>query len=304
MQDCMAMPGWDDVRFFLEVSRAGTLAGAARKLGVDYTTVGRRIRAMEQDLGTTLFERRLDRFMLTEAGEGIREAGEQMEAAALALEQRALGADRKLSGVVRVATTDPLAQILVLPAIRALRDRHPEIRVHLLTGPARLDIARREADLAIRYVRPDSGELVSRRLGRVAVAAYGSTAYLSKHPPPLVGESLRAYQVVVPEEGIRSWARPLPEGRVVLRANNMSALVQAVLLGMGIGSLHCWMAARHAELRRVWPDEPLEHDDIFLVLHKDVQRTGRVRAFIEAIEERAADVSRELEGRLSAPGSP
>jgi DNA-binding transcriptional LysR family regulator len=303
MQDCMAMPGWDDVRFFLEVSRAGTLAGAARKLGVDYTTVGRRIRAMEQDLGTTLFERRLDRFMLTEAGEAIRAAGEQMEEAALALERRALGADRTLSGVVRVATTDALAQILVLPAILALRDRHPEIRVHLLTGTARLDIARREADVAIRYVRPATADLISRRLAGVAAAYYGSIAYLAKHPPPPPGGSLHGYEAVATAEGLRSWARPLPDVRVVLRANSMSALVQGVLLGLGIGALHCWMAARHAELRRVWPDEPLEHDDLFLVLHKDVQRTGRVRAFIEAVERRVADVAKELEGRPGAARS-
>jgi DNA-binding transcriptional LysR family regulator len=304
MQDCMAMPGWDDVRFFLEVSRAGTLAGAARKLGVDYTTVGRRIRAMERDLGATLFERKVDRFMLTEAGEGIRAAGEQMEEAALALERRALGADRTLSGVVRVATTDALAQIVVLPAIRALRDRHPEIRIHLLTGTARLDIARREADVAIRYVRPATGDLLSRRLGRVAAAYYGSTAYLARHPPPPAGATLRGYEAVATEEGIRSWSRPLPDARIVLRANNMSALVQAVLLGVGIGALHCWMAAPHPELRRVWPDEPLEHDDLFLVLHRDVQRTGRVRAFIEVVEERLADVSKELEGPPSAARSP
>jgi DNA-binding transcriptional LysR family regulator len=301
MQECMAMQGWDDVRYFLEVSRAGTLAAAARNLGVDYTTVGRRVRAMERALGTTLFERTLDRFTLTEAGEGIRAAGEQMEEAALALERRALGADRMLSGLVRVATTDALAQIVVLPAIRELRDRHPEIRIHLLTGTARLDIARRDADVAIRYVRPAAGDLISRRLAGVAAAYYGSTEYLARHPPPPAGGSLRGYEAVATEEGIRSWSRPLPDARIVLRANNMSALVQAVLLGVGIGALHCWMAARHAELRRVWPDEPLEHDDIFLVLHKDVQRTGRVRAFIQAIEERVADVSRELEGRPRSP---
>jgi DNA-binding transcriptional LysR family regulator len=77
----------------------------------------------------------------------------------------------------------------------------------------------------------------------------------------------------------------------------MLGLVQAVLLGIGIGALHCWMATLHADLHRVWPDEPLEHDDLFLVLHKDLQRTGRVRAFIEALEERVAAVSDELLGR-------
>jgi DNA-binding transcriptional LysR family regulator len=299
MQYCMAMPAWDNVRFFLEVSRAGTLAGAARTLDVDYTTVGRRMRAMERELGMALFERRQDRFLLTEAGEGIREVGERMEAAALALEQRALGSDRRLSGVVRVATTESMAQLLVLPAARTLRERHPEIRIHLHTGTARLDLARREADVAVRYVRPEGGDFVSRRLARMAAAHYGTRDYLARHPPPAAGESLRGLEVVAPEESVRSWARPLPEARVVLRANNMLTLVHAVLLGLGVGALYCWMAEQHPSLRRVWPAEPLEYDDLFLVLHKDVQRTGRVRAFIEALEERVAAVSPELEGRKS-----
>jgi len=292
------MPDWDDIRVFLEVQRSGTLAGAARKLGVDYTTVGRRLRAMERDLGTTLFERKADRFILTEAGEEIRVAGEQMEEAALALERRALGADRSLSGLLRVATTDALAQLLVLPALGTLRERHPDIRVQLLTGPARLDIARREADVAVRYVRPEGGDLISRRLLRIAAAYYGSTGYLAKRPVPPPGTSMRGHDVVAVDEGLlRSWSRPLPEARYVLRANTMSVLLTAVRLGLGIGALHCWMAAQHSDLRRVWPDEPLEHDDLFLVLHRDVQRTGRVRAFIDALEERAAEIRPEAEGR-------
>src|SRR6476646_1732308 len=121
------MPGWDDVRFFLEVSRRHTLAAAARQLGVDYTTVGRRIAALEREIGSKLFERTPDGFVATEAGEGLRAAAERMEAAAL-------GADRRLSGAVRIASTDTIAQVVVLPAVRKLHQRHPDIRVHLVTG--------------------------------------------------------------------------------------------------------------------------------------------------------------------------
>ncbi len=248
MQKCMAMPSWDDIRVFLAVARAGTLAAAARTLDVDYTTVGRRVRALEGDLGISLFERLRDRFVLTEAAERLRESAERMEEEALALERRALGADRTVSGVLRVATTDALAQIIVLPAIRLLHERHPEIRVHLLTGGARLDISRREADVALRYVRPEAGELVSRRIARVAVAFYAARDFLARAPLPPVRGSLRGYDVVAPEEGMRSWSRPLPDARHVLRANNMSALVQAVVLGMGMGALHCWMAEQHPTL--------------------------------------------------------
>src|SRR3954470_18227758 len=110
MQECMAMADWSDLRYFLELSRSGTLAAAAKKLRVDYTTVGRRLAALERDLGAKLFERTPEGRGLTEAGEGTRAATEEREQAAIVVEQRALGADRKLAGLVRVATTEMLGQ--------------------------------------------------------------------------------------------------------------------------------------------------------------------------------------------------
>jgi len=291
------MADWEEIRTFLAVARSGTLAAAGRALGVDYTTVGRRVRALEHELGLTLFERVRDKYVLTEPAEGIREAAERMEDGALTLERRALGADRTVSGALRIATTDALSQILVLPAIRVMHERHPDIRTHLLTGPARLDISRREADVAVRYIRPEAGELVSRRIARVAAGFYASRDYLARRPVPSRPTSLRGHDVVGIEEGLRGWSRPLPDARDVLRANNMSTLVLSVALGIGLGALHCWMADPNPELVRLWPDEPLEHDDVYLVLHHDVQRTGRVRAFVEALEQRAAEVAPRLEAR-------
>src|ERR1700682_1492651 len=115
------MADWDAVRFFLELARAKTLARAARRLRVDYTTVGRRVSAFERELGAKLFERTPDGFVLTDAGESIRAAAEQMEQSALAVEQRALGADRRLSGTVRVAAAESAGHAVVLPAMRELR---------------------------------------------------------------------------------------------------------------------------------------------------------------------------------------
>jgi len=166
VQKCSEMLDRGDLRFFLELARTGTLAAAGRKLGVDNTTVGRRLTALERDLSSKLFARTPDGLVLTAAGESIRTAGEEMEQALLRGEQRALGADRKLSGQVRVATTEMLGEVVVLPAVRSLHARHPQIRVDLMTGTGRLDVARREADVALRYARPESGDLIARRAGR------------------------------------------------------------------------------------------------------------------------------------------
>src|SRR3954447_16362980 len=228
------MPDWSDVRHFLEVSRAGTLAAAARKLKVDDTTVGRRVAALERELGAKLFERTPDGLVLTAAGEAMRAAGEEMEQAALRGEQRVVGTDRAASGLVRVATTEMLGRTVVLPAIRKLRETHPQIRVELNTGVARLDLARREADIALRYVRPESGALVSRRIVRVAFTAYASPEYLASRPPLLRGTGFAGHDVVAFEPGIRAWRQgalagePLREARTVLRTNNGYTLLEAI----------------------------------------------------------------------------
>ncbi len=284
------MPDWSDVRHFLEVSRAGTLAAAARKLKVDDTTVGRRVAALERELGAKLFERTPDGLVLTAAGEAMRAAGEEMEQAALRGEQRVIGTDRAPSGLVRFATTEMLGRAVVLPAIRRLRETHPQIRVELNTGVARLDIARREADAALRDIRPESGALVSRRAARVAFTAYASREYLAARPRPVRGGGFAGHDVVAFEPTIRAWregelaGEPLHDTRTALRTNNGYVLLDAVALGIGIGDLPCHVADLDPRLRRVFADDRVELEDVFLVAHEDVQRTGRVRAVLEAVE--------------------
>jgi DNA-binding transcriptional LysR family regulator len=298
------MADWGDVRYFLELSRTGTLASAARRLRVDYTTVGRRLAALERELDAKLFARTPDGLELTEAGRSIRAAAEEMEQAALRVEQRALGTDRKLAGLVRVATTEMLGRVVVLPAVQRLRRRHPEIRVDVSTGAGRLDLARREADVALRYVRPEGGELVSRRVARVAHTAYASRGYLASHPRPVRGSGLSGHDIVALEERIQASGatemagEQLRDARVVLRASNSLTLLEAVELGLGIGSLPCCIGDTSRDLRRVFPDAPLGLDDIWLVVHADVQRTGRVRALIEALDARLAAVAGRLAGRV------
>jgi DNA-binding transcriptional LysR family regulator len=294
------MADWSDLRYFLELSRSGTLAAASRTLRVDYTTVGRRLAALERDLGAKLFERTPDGLVLTEAGEGIRAAAEGMEQAALLIEQRALGADRKLAGSVRVATTEMLGQMVILPAVRALHEIHPPIRVDLGTGSSRLDLARREADVALRYFRPESGDLVSRRVARVAQAAYASRGYLASHPHPTAGSGLAGHDAVLLEARTTGGAiiagQDAAGARIVVRLNNSLAMHRAVALGIGIGALPCYLGDADRDLRRVFPEAPVEVDDIWLVVHADLTRTSRVRAVIDAVQARLQEVASDLIG--------
>jgi DNA-binding transcriptional LysR family regulator len=292
------MPDWSDLRFFLELARTGSLAAAARKLRVNNTTVGRRLSALERDLGARLFTRTPDGLALTAAGEAMRAAGVEMEQALLRGEQRALGADRKLSGLVRVATTELLGEVIVLPALQALHERHPQIRVELLTGSGQLDIARREADVALRYIRPDRGDLIARRAGRVAFAAYASKKYLAAHGRPARGGGLAGHDIVAYNSAIRHWQfggdEAARDSRVVLRTNSTRMLLHAVRLGLGIGPLPCFLARADRTLERVPSTMPSDADELWLVVHADIQRTTRVRAVIEAIEGRLSDAADDL----------
>jgi len=293
-----AMPDWTDLRSFLEVARAGTLAAAARKLGVDSTTVGRRLSALEHELGAKLFARTPDGLSLTAAGEAMHAAGLAMEEAALLGEQRALGADSSLAGIVRVATTEMLGGAVVLPALRALHERHPQIRLELLTGSGQLDIARREADVALRYVRPERGDLIARHCGKVAFAAYAAKTYLESRGRPIRGTGFAGHDVVAHNSSSRSWrmgqigGEQVRDARIVLRTNSTQMLLEAVRSGLGIGPLPCFLARDDRSLERVFSST--EADDLWLVVHADVQRTTRVRAVIDAIESRLLQMAAEL----------
>lgn len=287
------MPDWDGLRIFLALSRARTLAAAARKLGVDETTVGRRLARLERQMGTSLFERAAGGLVLTAAGEAVRSAAEQMEAAALAAERRALGADRHLSGRVRVTAPEILGRYFVLPALQAVHARHPGIDIELISTIARLDVTRREADVAIRTVRPTEPALVARKLARMAVAPYVRR-----------GRSKRHLAAVGYADGIRLPLRNVedrvPNGRVALRTNSIATVLAAVSLGWGAGDLPCFVGDATAGLVRAFPGEKPDWLDVWLIVHADVQRTSRVRVVVDELARAFRDGTERLAAGSSA----
>jgi len=287
------MPDWDGLRIFLCLCRARTLAAAARKLGIDETTVARRLVRLEKQMGASLLERASSGLVLTNAGETVRLAAEDMEAAALAAERRALGTGQQLSGRVRVTAPEILGNYFVLPALQAVHTRHPSIAIELISTIARLDVTRREADIAIRTVRPTEPALVARKLARMAMAPYVRRG--RKHSSPLAAVSYI--------EGVRLPLRNvedrLPSGHVALRTNSTSTVLEAVHLGWGAGDLPCFLGDAAAGLERAFPGEKPDWLDVWLVVHADVKRSSRVRAVVEELTR----IFREGATRLAA-GSP
>jgi DNA-binding transcriptional LysR family regulator len=281
---------WDDVRFFLAVARAGSLSGAARVLDVGHVTVGRRIALFEKRLGVTLLNRTPDGFTVTVAGDAILRECMAMENAALDLERIAAGRDSLVTGSVRVTTTEALAYQVVAPAISALRGAYPGLQVDVVVGVRSLDIARRDADLAVRFARPSAPDLICRKLGEVGFTLYASKRYLTRAGIPKRGEGLAGHDLIT-FTGVPVATSPfflgesLDGARIALRCDN--ALIQrtAAANDVGIAELACFLGDCFPDVIRVWPHEESAFRTAWLIVHQDMRRSARVRAVSAAITE-------------------
>jgi DNA-binding transcriptional LysR family regulator len=288
MNRTLATWQWDDVRFFLAVARTGSLSGAARALDVGHVTVGRRISLLERRLGVSLLNRTPDGFAATAAGEAILRQCIAMENAALDLERIAAGRDSLAAGSIRLTATEALAHRVIAPAIAELRKSHPDLQVDLAVGVRSLDIARREADLAVRVGRPSGPGLVSRKLGEVGYSLYASRSYFAKHRIPQRGKGLAECDLIT-FTGAPAATSPffmnesLEGARIALRCNNPLIQLQAAANGIGIAELACFLADDCADLVRIWPDEPPALRSVWLVMHEDLRRSARIRVASSAI---------------------
>lgn len=279
---------WDDVRFFLSVARTRSLSRAGRALGVGHVTVGRRIALLEQRLGVTLLNRTPDGFTVTVAGEAILRQCMAMENAALELERAAAGRDSLVAGSVRVTTTEALAHQLIAPAIAALRQSHRELRIDLIVGVRTLDVARREADLAVRFARPAASDLICRKLGEVGFSLYASQRYLAKSGIPERGQGLAGYDIIT-FTGAPAATQPffmgesLEGARVALRCDNPLIQLEAAANEVGISELACFLGDSTPDLVRVWPNEAPARRTVWLILHQDMRRSARIRTVSAAI---------------------
>src|SRR5262252_1177326 len=276
---------WNDVRFFLAVARRRTLARAAASLGVDQTTVGRRIASLESKLRLSLFTRSAGGFQVSRAGRRVLAAAERMEEAAHELGSRAAGEAAETVTTVRIATTESLAEAFVVPALRGLRSAHPRIHAVVTTGWAQVDLRKGEADLAVRLVRPTDPRLACRKLADFKLRLYASREYLAGRgmPTSLAGESLISYEDALGARTRHPFARlPMDGGEPVLLSNSHHVLVAGAASGLGIVQLPSFVGEAQADLVRVFP-EVEEPYSVWLVLPQANRRIPAVRAASEVI---------------------
>jgi DNA-binding transcriptional LysR family regulator len=280
---------WDDARVFLAVCRESTLRGAARVLGVDQATVGRRITVLEKSLSATLFLRTSEGYALTAVGEAALKAAEKMEHSALELQRQIQGLDDRLTGIVRVSTTDSMAIDFLIPAIARLHAQHPDVRVQLDASTQILSLSKREADIAVRNTRPDNPDLIARRIARWPVGLFASRDYVEAHGVPAPGSAFEGHDLVVYQpylqgnKDITLVSEPLGRGRIVSSLSSGLLVRRAIAAGIGLGEIPVYMGERDG-LVRLWPERtrPVPYD-VWLVTHADLRHTARVRVVIDEI---------------------
>jgi DNA-binding transcriptional LysR family regulator len=286
---------WNDFRYFRAIARAGTLAGAARELGVEHTTVGRRLSALETALGARLFTRGPEGFTLTAAGADVLPVADEIAARVETIERRVSGADARVDGTVRVTTSEALGGYVVA-RLPALRERHPKLTVEVLSGNRNFDLMRGEADLAIRMREVTEPELVARKVASAAWSLYAAPSYVERNGAPSCPEDLGGHDVISFDASLSGspgaqWLAAHACGaHVVLRANSIVAALNAAIFGMGIAALPCIVASAERAIKRVIPGAIGERD-VFLAVHPDLARVARVRAvmdfFVDVFESEA-----------------
>lgn len=284
------MIDWDDVRYFLAVARGGSVRAAAEQLGVNHSTVLRRIGQLETRLGAHMFEKLPSGYRLTDAGEEVLEFAEQMEASSNRLEARVFGRDQGVRGLLRVALPPTLATHLLMPDFADFARLHPEIELEILSGDDPVNLTNRQADVAIRHVfnrstlPPNLHGLKGPELfGGVYMSSERLAAWRAGAPDPI-------RWIVRNKNGVSDWARKVdvPASEVPFMATDAVAQILAVRLGLGMAALSCFIADADPLLVRVPGSTVRPFGTLWLLTQGETRKTKRVRLFMEFIARRLA----------------
>jgi DNA-binding transcriptional LysR family regulator len=277
---------WDDLRLVKAIAEARNLPAAAAWIGVNHSTAFRRLKQIEGTLGLALFEKHRSGYTLTAAGEEIAALAARVDEDVAAVTRKLAGQDVAPSGELRVATNDSLLVDLLTPLFAAFRQRYPGVRLDILIGNQALNLAKRDADVAIRATDNPPENLVGRRAARIAWALYGRAADFPDGVPVdkamlkeknwvSIGEQLGALNVV-------KWVTAnIAAERVVYKVNTVLGLAEGVEAGAGIGYLPCFIADARPSLIRLEAQVHEFGSDLWLLTHPDLRHSARVRVFLD-----------------------
>lgn len=288
------MYDWGDLRTFITLSRARSLAEASRLLGVDATTIARRITRLSDALQAQLFEGSGQERRLTEAGQKLLRHAERIEDAALAAAEEVTGERQSLSGQVRLSVSEGFATSVLAPRLHLLTERHPGIRLDIITASGFLNPSKREADMAVMLARPTRGRSTVRKLCDYRLHLYAAQGYLSRHGTPTDSAMLREHPLIgyVPEflytPELNYLDEVEPGLEATLRSSSINVQHQMIAQGAGIGVLPDFMGEANPLLRRVLPEVVEIRRTFWLVTHAELARLARIEAISSWLGECAA----------------
>jgi DNA-binding transcriptional LysR family regulator len=300
------MDDWNELQLVLAVQRAGSLTAAAVTLGVDHSTAFRRLKALEERLGVRLFERLPGgAYQATDAGARMAAGAERMEDEALALDRDISGRDHRLCGRLRVTSSETLAYSRLTTHLAAFRQVHPGIVVELMIDNRVFSLSRREADIALRPIRPKEGDLWGRKLSGVAWALYAAPAYLEANGSLLSSSgnvdrhALIGWEETASGIGAADWLlRAAPSEGFVYRTNSLVNQLVAAKSGIGLALLPCYLGDGEAGVTRALPEPITElNGELWIVTHADLKGTARVRAFFDLVGDGLTRERELFEGR-------
>ena len=284
--------GWELYRTFLAVLQEGSLSAAARALGITQPTAGRHIEALEQALSVSLFTRSQLGLQPTDVALALRSHAEAMQSTAASLERAASGyaEGASVQGVVRVSASEVVGVEVLPPIIASLRERHPRLVIELVLTNRVQDLLQREADIAVRMVRPTQGQLIARRVGRIELGLHARRDYLDRHGTPRNAKALWEHAVIgydKPTPFLRGASKALPGfAREAFAFRADSDLAQLALLRAGAGIGVCQIAlARRDSLVRVLPKAFAFQLETWVTMHEDLRASPRCRATFDALAE-------------------
>jgi DNA-binding transcriptional LysR family regulator len=281
-------PGWELYRTFLEVVRDGSLSGAARNLALTQPTVGRHINTLEASLGLSLFSRSPQGLRATPAALELVSYAETMAAASAALRRTASGGAKADRGTVRVAASEMIGCEVLPPMLTSFRDSHPGITLELALSNRNEDLLRRDADIAVRMVRPRQKSLVARHIGKSPIGFYAHRNYVEKYGLPKEIAELEQHCLIgfdrddLALRSLGKLPRPVTRDNFGFRCDSDLAQFAALKAGVGIGGCQHNIARRHPELVPVLKAIRFELE-VWVAMHEDMRSTGRVRVLFDHI---------------------
>lgn len=274
---------WNALQSFLAVVRCGRLTVAAQQLGIDHSTLSRRITGLEKDLQVRLFDRQPSGYTLTPQGETLLNSAQAMETTALGILDHIAGASRKIAGTVRIGTPDGFGTSFLTSRLCKLTQRYPGLNIQLVTMPRVFSLSKREADIAISLSPPSEGRLHTRKLTDYELGLYGARHYLAQHPPVLSVAELKQHRFIgYIEDMIYSPALdylPLVSGDIhpFFASSNLLVQYQATLQGHGLCILPCFMADTTPGLERILREDIALQRSFYMIIHSDIRNIARIR---------------------------